>query len=334
MIYRDPWVILGVGREADDAAIKKAYRKLARELHPDRNKDDPEAEARFQDVAEAYGAIHDQAARANWLVEHEGRAAFTGEFGATPHFSSHGDAREGIQEIMEVSFREAFSGANRQITLNVEEACVVCGGSGAAPGQKPQQCGICRGSGSVAVGDVVSTCERCGGTGYVIEFPCPRCEGGLVRRDRTFILPIPPGVRDGQALRLTGSRADIIITIRVAPSAVFRRTLKDPADLLIVVPITYTEACFGAAVRIPTPDKVIQLRIPAGTQAGKAFRIPGKGMPKVGGGGVRGDLYARIQIVVPNKLTKPQRELIQQLRHYDSDDLRASLFAALRGDVA
>src|ERR1035437_8646170 len=194
-VHRDPWVVLGVGRDADDAAIKRAYRKLAREFHPDRNKDNPEAEARFQDIAKAFGEIHNAEEREAWKMENEGGGmgggTFSEEFGQAPHFPQPGaQPKEGLRQTVEITFRESFSGASKEETFNVEEACAVCGGSGSAPGHKPRQCKDCRGTGEHAIGQVGAHCETCGGRGYIIDYPCTRCEGGIVRHDRPFVLKI------------------------------------------------------------------------------------------------------------------------------------------------
>jgi molecular chaperone DnaJ len=337
--YRDPWVILKVPRSADDQEIKKAYRALVRKYHPDRNDGDPEKGKLFQDVARAYAEIRDETARALWLSTHEGMGAHNEDLYDGFGSGLRRDVAE-AQRSITVSFRESFEGANKDMTFPVDEPCGTCGGSGAAPGTQARMCPVCRGTGSHELGRVVSPCANCDAQGFIIEHPCPRCRHGIIRSESPFVVTIPAGIRDGEIIRLplpsAGhlGRSEILIAVKVTPSAVFRRTLRDASDLLIIVPISYSEACFGTSIKVPTPDKTIQLRIPAGTQAGKAFRISGKGMPVVVREGVRnpgrGDLYARVQIVVPTKLSGPQTKLVQQLGNYDPADLRAGLFAALR----
>ena len=352
--HRDPWVQLGVDRDANDAEIKKAYRVLARQYHPDRNHGDEEKAVLFQEAAKAYSLIATEDERNAWLVKHEGMAAdtlgaepsstFYEPFGQQappfpPGAASAGlrrDAPKDIQRSVTITFRESFQGTNKEMSFSIDELCPSCGGSGAAPGTKPRMCKICHGTGEHSVGRVVSPCAPCQAKGYIIEHKCLHCHDGMIHIERPYVVSIPAGVRDGQALRLPGPRqgrvgsSDIIVTVQVTPSAVFRRTLADPADLLIVVPVSYSEACFGASVKIPTPDRNIQLKIPAGTESGKALRIPGKGMPKTGRDSGRGDLYARIQVDVPTQLTGPQQRLIQQLKNYDDpDQIRKNLFMGL-----
>jgi molecular chaperone DnaJ len=354
--YRDPWVLLGVERTDDDRAIKRAYRKLALQYHPDKNPGDSDAAAMFQEIARAYDAIASEENRAVWMAENEGTRSgpfeplaedFPSAFSADTGFVSPGFSEPNmfeaqprtttaeIRQQTSVSFREAFIGADKEVIIDVDEACRVCGGSGAAPGSKPRVCAVCRGSGEHHAGRVVNRCAACHGRGFTIDRPCTACQSGLVRESRPYQLSIPAGITDGHTLRLAGpsrgrfGSAELLVTVHVEASPVFKRNLADPADLLIDIPISYHEACFGESIKIPTPEKVIALRVPPGTPSGKAFRVAQQGMPRLAGSG-RGDLYARVQIHVPNNPTGGHKRAIQQLSLYDPEDLRHELFSKNR----
>lgn len=328
---RDPWVLLGVPRSAGDAEIKKAYRRLARELHPDRNRGDDAAAARFQDVARAYESIRDEAARALWLTENEGVRSREGDFPPFPQ-SATPQRSEQIEEIR-VDFRQAFSGAQIEIPVEVEDVCTLCGGTGAAPGFAPRRCEICAGRGEIAVGSVSQTCSGCAGRGYVVDKPCTNCRAGLVLQERLVVVHVPAGVADNHELKVPtvdpgrpGAEGALLVRVRVEPSPVFHREFRDPADLLIEVPITFSEAILGATVRIPTPAKVVEIRVPPGTPSGKTFKITGEGMPRVGLAS-RGDLYARLQVFVPEKPSRKQKGLAEALAAEDDPArLRYRLF--------
>lgn len=341
---KDPWVMLGVSRDADDSAIKRAYRKLAREYHPDRNPGDEAAAAYFQDIARAFDAIRSEQTRASWLAQNEGIGSaeslfepmdgkgFSDPF-AAPSAGLRSDAPQPVEHDLEISFAQAFSGAQVPVEIDVEEACGLCGGSGSAPGYRPITCQVCHGRGEHSAGRANSKCTACNGKGYIVERPCGACTGeGITHERRTVVLDIPAGVVNDHTLRVPASRgrvgvSDILVHIKVGESNVFKRTLRDPADLLIDVPITYAEACLGRSVKIPTPEKPIALRIQPGSPSGKALRIPNQGMPRMDNPSERGHLYARLNVVIPSALSTQQHRLITQLAHYDdSDALRIHLF--------
>jgi molecular chaperone DnaJ len=220
---------------------------------------------------------------------------------------------------------------------SLDAACSQCGGSGASPGTAPKPCPECGGRGVVAESQglfaLSQPCPRCRGNGTVIEQPCPRCRGsGRERRTRRFKVQIPAGVKEGTRIRLRGKgeagygggpSGDLYVVTRVEPSSLYRR--RGEADLEIDVPVTYAEAALGATVEVPTPDGRVSLRVPAGSQEGKLLRIKGRGAPRLKGGG-RGDLIARLRVTVPTKLTKAEREALENLRKVSREDPREKAF--------
>lgn len=340
MSARDPWLVLGVDRSADDAQIKKAYRRLARAHHPDHNRDDPSAEARFREVAAAYEQIKNAEARATF-----GPAQTTHRRGAAPadegtdwgslFNDAAADVTRGKDVALEVSvtFTQAFTGATIDANTRVEEPCAQCGGSGATPGTNVHQCHVCRGAGFHQVGRITTECASCDGRGSLFDARCGACTDGRVLRTRTQRIAIPAGVSDGQQLIVDGAgevgaggAGNLLVTVRVGESEVFERI--EGADLLVDVPVSYAEACLGSEVRIPTPERPILLHLPPGTTSGTLLRVRGRGMPTLGAeDGGRGDLYARVAVDVPSKLTTAQRRLVTQLGSHDTRDLRAHLFA-------
>jgi molecular chaperone DnaJ len=311
---RDPWALLGVSASATDEEIKSAYRSQAKLYHPDRNPGDARAAAMFQDLADAYKSIKDTPARA--------------QTGPSPIINN--DQLNKIEKNLQINFRQSYEGSQVDLEIEVVDVCAVCGGSGAALGDRPAPCAQCSGSGEYQTGPIKQSCRDCGGRGFIIVNPCPSCKGGLSRQKRNVTVQIPAGIPNNHRLRISGPQTrsgngEIILTVNVLPSAVYSRTFADTNDLLIEVPISYTEACFGASVKIPTPERVIALKVPPGTPSGKAFRIAGQGMPKFNAPG-KGDLFARVQIVVPEKISSAQRRLIEQLSDQDDDHLRGGLF--------
>lgn len=342
---RDPWVMLGVDRSASDQEIKRAYRKLSKKYHPDHNPGDAEAAARFQEISQAYNAIRNEPARARWLADNESPAA-TGLADDFPPYPGTGPAagrqqaarrRSWNQEIeteVKVSFRQAFSGDQVDIVVEVEDLCEVCGGTGAAPGSTPRTCDLCAGTGEHKVGRVSTPCSACR-NGIIVDRLCGHCDGGITKEPRPFVCQIPPGVPDGYKMRISGPQRgrfgsiQILVTVRVEPSPVFERNLTDPADLMIEVPITYSEAVLGAQIRIPTPAKMLGLEVPKTSSSGRILRIRNEGMPRLDQPGERGDLYAKLQIVVPEEPSRAQEKLIRQLAEHDPEEPRFPLFDKL-----
>jgi len=370
---KDLYEILGVSKTASADEIKKAYRKLAREHHPDRNPGDKEAEERFKEIQGAYDVLRDPEKRKQY--DELGSRIFTGggrggNFQWSENLGDLGDlgdlsdllggifagttfgggrrtasARTGpraergrdVVVAVNLSFEDSLRGITTKIPVELETTCSACNGSGAEPGTTPVICPECRGRGVVSEDQgffaLSQPCPRCRGNGTVIEKPCRNCGGsGRERRTKRYTVKIPAGVKDGTQIRLKGKgeagraggpAGDLIVTTRVAPSPLFER--RGP-DLILDVPVTYAEAALGAEVEVPTPDGRISLKVPPGSQDGKMLRIRGQGAPKLKGSG-RGDLLARLRVVVPTKLTKAEREAIENLEKVSHRDVRERLSA-------
>lgn len=238
-----------------------------------------------------------------------------------------------LETDVRLSFADAMAGVTVPVTLTGPAPCSACHGSGAAPGTQPTTCGNCRGAGQVAVNQgffqMSQTCPRCHGSGRVVETPCPTCGGsGAERRTRSLQVRIPPGVRDGARIRLTGKgepggagmpSGDLFVRVHVAPHSVFGR---DGDDLTVDLPITYPEAALGAQVEVPTLHGSVTLKVPSGTPSGKTFRLKGKGAPRRSG---NGDLLVTVRVDVPGKLSKEQKRLLEQLRDATSESPRRPL---------
>jgi molecular chaperone DnaJ len=360
---RDLYEVLGVPKSASQDEIKKAYRKLARKHHPDSNPGDAEAEERFKELQDAYDVLSDPEKRKQYDQlgprMFEGAQAGPGGFQWSGNLGDLGDlgdlfgglfgrgaggasrTRERGQRGADVgvtltlSFEDSLNGLTTKIPVELETVCSTCKGSGAEPGTKPIICPECRGRGVTSEDEgffaFSRPCPRCHGNGTVIEKPCRTCRGtGRERRTKRYTVKIPAGVKDGTQIRLKGKGeagygggppGDLIVTTRVTPSPLFERR---GADLVIDVPVTYTEAALGADVEVPTPDGRISLKVPAGSQDGKLLRVRGQGAPKLNGGG-KGDLLARIHVDVPTKLTKAEREAIEALGKASTRDVREKL---------
>ncbi len=346
---QDYYDVLGVPRNAAPDEIKKAFRRLAMQYHPDRNKQ-PGTEARFKEINEAYEILSDQERRA--MYDRFGHAAaqsgenpfargfegfgfgglgdiFDAFFGGATSRAQRGPVRGAdVRKTITISFQEAVFGTEKQFDVTTAELCSVCNGLRAEPGTRPERCSQCNGTGEVRrtqqsiFGQFVNvtTCDRCRGEGRIITTPCGHCRGtGRERRKRTLSVKIPAGIDHGSQMRLTGEgeigsqggpRGNIYLSINVTPHEQFRR---DEDDILYDLDLNFAQVALGDEVSVPTLDgEPHQSRIPAGTQTGEVFVIRGKGVPHLRGSG-RGDMIVRVNVVTPKNLTKQQKELLNQL---------------------
>jgi molecular chaperone DnaJ len=357
---------LGVPKNASADEIKKAYRKLARENHPDRNPGDAAAEERFKEVQAAYDVLSDPEKRkqydafgsANGRPGGPGGWTVPGDFDLGDLGGLFGDlfggggrfrrgtraepaGRRGadLEAQVRLSFEDSLRGIETRIPVDVETACRDCGGSGAKPGTAPSVCPECKGRGvtseSQGLFALSHTCPRCGGQGTVIEDPCPSCHGsGRERRTKRYTVKIPAGVKDGTRIRLKGKGEPGVGG--GPPGDLFVVTRVEPSrlfarrgasDLELEVPVTFAEAALGATVEVPTPyGERLSLKVPAGSEDGKLLKMRGHGAPALKGGG-KGDLVARLRVSVPKKLTKKEREAIEALKGASREDPREGLLA-------
>ena len=357
MAKADFYETLGVAKSADEKELKSAFRKMAMKYHPDKNPGDAEAEHKFKELNEAYETLKDPQKRAAY--DRYGHAAFEqggmggggGFGGGAGGFSdifedifgemmgggrarrSAGGRERGadLRYNMEISLEEAFNGKTAQIRVPTSITCDVCTGSGAKPGTQPKTCGTCQGSGRVRASQgffsVERTCPTCHGRGQTITDPCTKCHGqGRVTEERSLSVNIPAGIEDGTRIRLQGEgeagtrggpAGDLYIFLSVTPHEFFQR---DGADLYCAVPISMTTAALGGTFDVATLDgSKSRVSVPEGTQAGKQFRLKGKGMPVLRSSQT-GDLYIQIGIETPQKLTKRQRELLQEFEQISSKE--------------
>lgn len=354
MSKRDYYEILGVSTGASQDEIKSAYRKLALKYHPDRNPDDPEAEAQFKEAAEAYEVLGNEEKRQTYdRFGHEGVSgngysgfssnedifgAFSDIFGEVFGFSTGGRGganrpRPGadLRYNLNVSFREAAKGAEVDITIPVEQECETCEGSGAAPGTTPDTCSHCGGSGTIQQAQgffrIQATCPQCRGAGQMIADPCDECMGrGTVIRDKDLKVRIPAGVDNNSRLRLRGEGeagfnggppGDLYVVILVEPDDVFER---QGQNLIISREISFVEAALGHRMEVPTLDEPVNLDIPKGTQSGQLFRLRELGLPHLGSTH-KGDLVVEIKVKTPKNLNSRQEELLREFAEIEASKL-------------
>ena len=353
---RDYYDVLGVSRDASEAAIKKAYRKLAMKYHPDRNKE-AGAEEKFKEISEAYGVLSDDEKKRQY--DNFGHAGIDGRYTQEDIFRNinfddiFGDLGFGgfgnifdmffggggrstrrtgpqrgadLRTDIEITLEEAYKGIKTNVSFPRLDRCETCGGSGAKPGTSPSTCSTCNGSGQMSYSKrtpfgqftSVTACKNCRGEGTVIETPCSDCRGrALVQKVKKISVKIPPGVDTGSRLRVAGegeagekggSPGDLYVVIHVELHDIF---LRDGNDILCEIPITFGQAALGAKIPVPTINGNVKMNIPSGTQSGTVFRLKGRGMPDLRGHS-KGDEHVRVTVETPKKLTKRQKELLEE----------------------
>jgi molecular chaperone DnaJ len=363
---RDYYELLGVARTATQDEIKAAYRNLAKQLHPDKNPDDPAAEERFKEVSEAYSVLYDVEKRRRY--DRMGHAAFGGGGGGDGgyermDFRAVSDILEGLmgevfgqgaqrrarqgQDLeveLEVSFEEAALGAEKTLSVERAKDCSACAATGAAPGARVERCSACAGTGEVRFQrgffSASRPCSTCGGSGKRIDTPCPACKGRtVVPVAEEVLVRIPPGVEHGavRSLRGGGERGrnggppgDLHVRIAVKEHPLF---VREDADVKVTVPLSFPEAVLGTQVDVPTLEGKVKMKIPSGTQSGKVFRLRGKGIEVLGGAG-KGDQLVTVIVEVPQEITKKQRKLIEELAQEFGEEVhpqQKSFFDKLRG---
>ena len=375
---RDYYEVLGVEKNASDAEIKKAYRKLAMKYHPDQNPGDKSAEEKFKEVNEAYEVLSDAEKKARY--DQYGFAGVDpnfnpnagnpfGGFGGGGGFgfgdlgdifgdffgggASSSARRKGpskgqnvVAEI-EISFEDAAFGCEREITFGRIEPCATCHGTGCKDGAQPETCAYCHGTGTVRtqqnfMGMTMQSnqpCPKCGGQGKIIKDACSTCRGkGKVRRNKTIRVKVPAGIDNGQSFRVRdegnagsngGPNGDLLVTVRVRKHDIF---VRDGANVLCEMPITFAQAALGATIEVPTLDGKVRYNVPEGTQTGTTFRLRGKGIPYVGYK-TRGDQFVTVVVETPQKLTQKQKDLLRQFDDGASEETqpkRKSFFDRLK----
>ncbi len=370
---KDYYQVLGVPKNASAAEIKKSYRKLAQQFHPDANPGNTDAEDRLKEISSAYDVVGDEEKRKSYDQVREMAASGYGPGGPggpgpsgwpggpggvryeTADFDigdllrgfggtgSRGRQRQqrpqrgaDLQTEVEVSFDDAMTGTSVPVRISGPAVCHTCHGSGAEPGTRPITCPTCGGSGSVSVNQgffsMERPCPECRGSGRLIEHPCSTCHGtGAERRTRKFQVKIPAGVKDGARIKLAGrgkpgpaggQPGDLYVRVRVGQHDVFGRK---GDNLTVDLPVSYPEAALGANVEVPTLNGPVTLKVPAGTPNGKTFRVRGKGAPKKGG---RGDLMVTVNVDVPEKLSREEKQLLRQLQEAQKDSPRKRMGVA------
>ena len=345
-VKRDYYEVLGVGRQASAEELKRAFRKIAMDSHPDRNPDDAVAAARFKEASEAYAVLSDPQRRRSYdLFGHSAAGAggpavdfsdmpfgdiFDTFFGGGAGARSRRQASnrgEDLRYDLTISFEEAFSGVEKQLDVSKLAACDHCSGTGAEPGTGQETCPGCGGSGHVRraaqsfFGQVVTTatCPTCGGAGRILKNPCQQCRGqGRVQKAKRLAVNIPAGVDMGSQIRISGEGeagvrggppGDLYVVLRVKPHPHLTR---HEQDIVYELRVNMVQAALGDRIEIPTIEGAVEIAIPPGTQHGQSFRLAGRGMPDVRGGR-RGDQYVVVQLVVPKDLTPEQKALLRKV---------------------
>lgn len=358
MSKRDYYEVLGVAKDADENTIKRAYRKLAMKYHPDRNPDDKAAADSFREVTEAYEVLTDSSKRARFdqyghagvddqMQDFWGRGGaqdshafrdfgdmFGDVFGDMFGFSGGGAASRGadLRYNLAMTLEEAASGREVELKIPKHETCGSCNGSGARQGTKPVPCNTCGGHGQVQMQQgffaVRRTCPTCHGAGTRIESPCVSCGGaGRVKVTKKLKIKVPAGVYDGAQVRVSGEgevgqhgspAGDLYVVISLKEHQIFER---EGADLYCTMPVTFPQASLGSEVDAPTLEGKIKIKIPAGTEGGRVFRLRGHGVLDVRSGGQKGDLYVRVQIAVPKKMSSRQAQLLREFANETGDEV-------------
>src|SRR5438105_11330188 len=350
---RDYYEVLGVSRGATDEEIKKAFRKLAHQHHPDKNPGNRKAEERFKELAEAYQVLCDPERRT--MYNRFGHAAFEqgggvggfefgagfedilgdlfGDFFGTGRTRGRTRARRGqdLRYDLEVSFEEAAFGCEKTIAVPRLSTCETCRGRGAKPGTAPRACPQCRGSGQVRFQQgffsIAKTCGHCNGQGTIIANPCPSCEGsGVQRRTHQLNIKVPPGVDGGSRLKLrgegeagpnAGTPGDLYVVLSVREHPLF---VREGNDVVCEVPLSFAQAALGVEIEVPAGEGKAGGKIPAGTQSGQVFTLKGRGIPDLNGYG-RGDEVIRVVVETPRKLSPRQRELLEEFARLSGEEV-------------
>ena len=354
MVKRDYYDLFGIERSASIEEIKKAYRRLAHQYHPDKNPENPAAEEHFKDISAAYEVLQDVQKRAAYdrfgpamrQGRAEGRRTSGAPFSGGESFDDvfneiladfFGGSRQrrkktkgaDLRYNLEISLEEAAAGVDQGIKVPRNSVCPHCRGGRCSPGTAPMTCPECRGHGSTHLQRgffiVESPCERCGGEGQIILRPCPQCAGkGRVKATRTVSFRVPPGVDHGARLRLSGEGeagqggappGDLYVVIGIKKHPVFTRSGN---ELICEIPLTLLQAAAGGEIEVPTLEGKVHLKIDAGTPSGKVFICKGKGMPVLNRT-TRGDLHVRVRVVIPSKLSKRQRELLEEFERLSKE---------------
>lgn len=345
---KDYYQTLGVDRKASEEDLKKAFRKLAMQYHPDRNKDDPAAEAKFKEVNEAYDALKDPQKRAAYdqfgaegmqNMGGMGGGGFTSGFGGAfsdifedmfGDMMNRGGNRTGpqrgpdMQYTMEITLEEAYKGVETTIKVPTNESCDKCNGTGAETGTSEEQCPACNGQGRMRMQQgfftIERTCPTCNGAGKIIRDPCKKCSGqGRMKKEKALKVKIPQGIENGRRIRLAGEgeagfrggpAGDLYVLLAVKPHKLFRR---DNANIHCRVPIPMTTAALGGEIEVPTiSGSRTKVKIPEGTQTGQQLRLKGKGMPVLRSDAV-GDMFIEVQVETPMNLNRKQQDLLKEL---------------------